>query len=237
MDISLIVAIVFFIWFLIVSIFGFWGLILSFTILSFFMDTKEMIFVGLYASTIAQFFVVCTDPKSFSKTEFLSIFPTALIATIIGVFIFTFFSSILLLKIFAVFLMILSIKSLFFDTIKATNKYIKHILLFIGGILQGIFGTWQPFAVMAMKNSFKNKSELRTTMSAFLVIFNIIRSIQLGIQGNFEYEPILQYWWLPLILLAAVIIGHRIHVKCSEYYFKLGIDILILFCSIVLLLK
>ena len=90
MEIIFIVAVVFFLAFLIESIFGFGGLVISFTILSFFIDTKNMIFLGLYVSIVASVFVIVTDHKSFSKKVFLSMVPIALLGSIIGVFLFSY---------------------------------------------------------------------------------------------------------------------------------------------------
>ena len=234
MELFIIIALVFFFAFIIESIFGFGGLVISFTILSFFLDTRDMIFLGLYVGVVASVFVVITDYKSFSKKTFLFMFPIALVGTIIGVFLFDYLSNFLLLKFFAIFLFIFSIKSLFFDNLKFSNKFSQKIMLFFGGLLQGIFGT---FTVMAVKDKFSNKSELRTTMALFFIIFNLIRVIQLSIQGSFDYVLIVSYWWLCIVLLFAVLIGYRIHVKFNEKYFKLGINILILIASIILMIK
>lgn len=237
MELILIIALVFFVAFLIESIFGFWGLVISFAILSFFMDTKDMIFLWMYVATVASVFIIFTDYKSLSKKVFFEMFPIAFIATVIWVFLFDYLSNILLLKFFAWFLLIFSIKSLFFDSLETKNKIFQKITLFFGGLLQGLFWTGWPFTVMAIKDKFKNKSELRTTMALFFIIFNIIRAIQLSFQGAFDYEYIMSYWWLAFILLISTLIGYKIHLKFNEKYFKYWINILILLASIILLLK
>ena len=83
---------------------------ISFTVLSFFMNTKNMVFLGLYVATVASLFVMATDYKSFSKKIFFEMFPLAFLGTIIGVLLFSVVSNIILLKIFAAFLFLFSVK-------------------------------------------------------------------------------------------------------------------------------
>jgi len=237
MELVLIIALVFFIAFLIESIFGFGGLIISFTILSFLMETKDMIFLGLYVGIIASTFVIITDYKSFSKKIFFVMFPIALVGTILGVLLFSSLPNIILLKIFAIFLLVFALKSLFFEKVAIENILFQRTFLFFGGLLQGLFGTGGPFTIMAIKNKFSHKSELRTTMAVFFLVFNIVRAIQLTIQNAFDYSSILSYWWLVFVLLVSVGIGYKIHLKFNEHYFKIGINVLILFASVVLLFR
>ncbi len=231
------VPLVFFVAYFIESIFGFGGLIISFTILSFFVDTKNMIFLGLYVATCASTFVVISDRKSFSKEAFSKIFVIAFIGTIIGLVLFNYFTSLILLKIFAVFLLFFSIKSLFYESLSLKSKILQKLFLFAGGILQGLFGTGGPFTVLAAKDWFKSKSQLRTTMAVFFIVFNIIRAIQLTTFGTFNYSIIQMYWWVIFPLALAIFLGYRIHLKINEAYFKIGINWLLLFAGIVLLFK
>lgn len=237
MELGIIIALIFFTAFLIESVFGFGGLIISFTMLSFLIDTKDMIFLGLYVGTIASAFVIITDHKSFSKKVFLKIFPIALTGTILGVLLFSFLSDIILLKIFALFLFVFSIKSLFFDKNKKPNILLQKTFLFFGGFLQGLFGTGGPFTVIAIRDKFSNKSELRTTMAFFFITFNIIRVIQLTLQNSSDYTYIASYWWLAFVLIFAITIGYKIHLKVNEHYYKIGINVLILLASIILFFR
>src|SRR3989338_6802779 len=226
MDITVIIALVFFIAFLLESVFGFGGLIISFTVLSFFMETRDMIFLGLYVSVVASAFVIISDHTSFSKKIFLSTFPIALAGALPGALLFSFLSNIILLKVFAIVLLIFSVKSLLFDKINVTNALFQKIFLLMGGFLQGLFGTGGPFTVMAIKDKFAHKSQLRTTMALFFIVFNLIRAVQLAIQNSFDATSIITYWWLALVLPAAIYLGYKIHLKFNEYYFKLGINVL-----------
>ncbi|GAF94873.1 unnamed protein product, partial [marine sediment metagenome] len=213
------------------------GLVISFTVLSFLLETKDMIFLGLYVATIASTFVIITDHKSFSKKMFVFMFPIAFVGTILGVLLFSYLSNIILLKVFALFLLIFSLKSLFFDKVDIKNLFFQRIFLFFGGLLQGLFGTGGPFTVMAIKDKFSNKSQLRTTMASFFIVFNLVRVVQLTIQGSFDADYILSYWWLVFVLFVSIYTGYKIHLKINEHYFKLGINTLILFASIVLLVR
>ncbi|MCH2189270.1 sulfite exporter TauE/SafE family protein [Candidatus Gracilibacteria bacterium] len=237
MDIVYIIMMIFFIAFFIESIFGFGGLVISFALLGFFIDIKHAVYLGLYIGIIGSIFILISDYKSLSLQRFREMFVLAFIGVIIGTFIFDFFSSDILLKIFSIFLCVFAVKNLFFPNLNPTTLLFKNSLLFSGGLLQGIFGTGGPFSVLAMKNSFKNKSELRTTMALFFIFFNIVRGIQLWIQGNFEYQIIIDYYWLAFVLLGAIILGYQVHVKISERFFHLGINYILLISSILLFFK
>ncbi len=236
MELAYIIGLIFFIAFFIESIFGFGGLVLSFAMLGFFIDIKQAVYLWLYVAVIGSIFIIVSDYKKFSTKRFIEMFSVALIWVLVGTFFFDYLSSDILLKIFATFLFIFSLKNLFFNS-DIKNKILKRIVLFFGGILQGVFWTGWPFTVMAMKDSFKNKSELRTTMALFFIVFNIIRAIQLYLQGSFQYQIIIDYSWLAIILLLAVTLGHKVHIKISDKVFNLGINYILLASSILLFLK
>lgn len=236
MELVIIIFLAFFIAYVIESIFGFGGLVISITILSFFMDIKELIYIGMFIGIIASLSVLLTDNKSFSKKVFIYLFPLAFLGTVIGVFLLSSLSNQIVLKVFGVFLFAFAIKSLFFENMNIKDKLFQNMFIFIGEITQGIFGTGGPFTVMGIKDKFKSKSELRTTMAVFFILFNIIRIIQLWIQDSLNYYPILNYWWISIAVILGILIGYIPHLKISEKYFKKGINVLLLFASIIIII-
>lgn len=230
MEIALI-ALIFCFGFFIESIVGFGGTLVAFAILGYFLDIKDLILLGLYIATTASIYVVASDYKSLQKEIFLKSLPYCLIGTILGIILFVYLSSAVLLKVFAIFLIILSLKTFFFDKIKF-HKILLNKLLIVGGLNHGLFGIGGPFFVAVLKNQFKCKSELRATMAVFFISFNAVRYIQLALTGNFNNELFLQFWWIPLPLAVAIYLGHKIHLKISEKFFKHAIASLTLISGI-----
>jgi uncharacterized membrane protein YfcA len=218
------------------SIIGFGGTLVAFAILGFFVDIKELILIGLYIATSASIFIISSDTKSFKKEIFMKSLPYCFIGTTFGVLLFTSISSAALLKLFGVFLIILSLKTFFFDKIKFPEILVKKLLI-IGGFCQGIFGIGGPFIVSALKNQFANKSQLRATMASFFITFNLIRYVQLSITGNFDHQSFLQYWWVPIPLILAIHLGHKVHLKISEQFFKNAIATITLISGLSFLIK
>jgi uncharacterized membrane protein YfcA len=225
------IAISFSLGFLVESILGFGGALIAYAILGFFIDFKEMILAGLYIGTCSSAYIIYTDHKSFDKKLFKSAMVYALIGTVLGVFVFTHFSTRILSSLFGILLLLLTIKIMFFDKY-VFPKIFKRKLILIGGISQGAFGVGGPFWANALQRDFKNKSGLRTSLAAFFVSFNFIRFIQLGLQNQLHLDFFINISWTIIPVFIAIKLGHKIHLKINENYFKKGIAILTLFAAI-----
>jgi len=236
MSIPLLIAITFFAGFFIESIIGFGGGLIAYSILGFFMDIKHMILAGLYIGTCSSIYIFITDHKAFSKKLFLGALPICLFGTMLGVLIFSTLSSQIMLTMLGALSIILSAKIVFFDDVKFPRIF-RNILLLIGGISHGLFGIGGPFVVNALKDEFKNKSELRTTMAVFFVTLNIVRFFQLSIQNEIHASLFLDIWWVIFPVFIAIYYGFKAHVKISEKIFKKLIGAMTLFSGIVFLLK
>jgi uncharacterized membrane protein YfcA len=229
------IAISFSLGFFVESIIGFGGGLIAYSILGFFLDLKEMILAGLYIGTLSSAYIVSTDFKSFNQKILQKIAPISLLGTILGVVIFSHFSSQILSITFGVLLVLLSIKTMFFDDF-IFPKFLQKNLLLIGGISQGAFGIGGPFVANALKNDFQNKSEFRATMAMFFVVFNLVRVAQLGFHGELKLDFFTQIWWCPIPIFCAIKLGHLVHLKISEDIFKKGIALMTIFAGLKFLL-
>lgn len=236
MSTALLIATSFSLGFFVESIIGFGGGLIAYAILGFFIDLKEMILAGLYVGTCSSAYIFYTDYKSFDKKIFKSLLPLCVAGTILGVFLFAKLSGEILSFIFGIILILLAIKIMFFDHY-TFPKIFKKKLIFIGGISQGAFGIGGPFWVNALKGDFKNKSGLRTTMAACFVSFNIIRVIQLALQGQLKLDFFAAIWWTVIPIFFAIKLGHLVHVKISDEYFKKGIALMTIFAGLKFLSK
>lgn len=218
------------------SIFGFGGALIALVGLGFFYDFKEIIPIVLYAGIVSSIIIILTDRKNFAKDVFKVNFLPIFLGLIVGVFIFYFASALILMNIYAFFLLYNSLKNLYKGEF-ILSKFNKKIYLFIGGIIHGIFGTGGPVILLAIKDEFRNKSELRITMSHYFLILNILKIFQLYFFTEFPIIEIFAKWWLILPLSISIFIGYKIHVKISESLFKYVISFLLLIASIIFIVK
>lgn len=225
MSAALLIAISFSLGFFIESIIGFGGGLIAYSILAFFLDIKQMIVAGLYIGTLSSAHIFLTDTKSFDKKIFKSAAILAFIGTLVGASIFSIFSSKILSLFFGILMILLSIKIMFFDKF-VFPKIFKNKLIFIGGISQGAFGIGGPFWVNALVKDFANKSQLRATMAAMFVFFNLFRIAQYAAQKQIDFDFIKQIWWVVIPIFVCIYLGHHIHSRISDSFFKRMIAII-----------
>lgn len=236
MSVAILIATSFSLGFFVESIIGTGGGLIAYAILGFFMDIKTMILAGLYIGTFSSSYIVYTDHKAFNKKLFLSIFPICFFGTIVGVLIFSKVNPQILSSILGVLLILIAVRSLFFNNF-VLPKIFRNQLLFIGGISHGAFGIGGPFVINALQKDFANKSELRTTMAVYFATFNVVRIIQLALQNQINLEFIGKIWWVIIPVFLAIQLGHRVHLRISEAFLRNAILLVTFGAGIKFLLK
>ncbi len=227
MSVSVLIAIGFSLGFFFESVFGFGGSLIAYAVLGFFIDLKQMVLAALYIGTCSSAYIAYSDLKSVDKKIFKSFAPLALVGTILGVLLFSKLSSKALSPILGSLLIVLALKTIFFDQF-SLPKILRNKLVFVSGIVHGAFGIGGAFLVNAIKDDFRNKSALRSTMAAFFMVFNFIRIAQLGIQGEIDPHFFQSILWVIIPVFLAVKFGHKVHLKISDNFFKKGIGIITL---------
>ena len=230
------ISICFAIGFFFESIFGIGGSLISYSLLGFFIDLKLAIICAIYIGSISSFLIIASSWRNFNYKIFLQILPVALIGTILGGAIFLYVSSQTLGLFFGVLLMTLSIKSFFFENFKI-SKISKQFLLVIAAISQGAFGVGGPFIAQATKSDFANKSQLRTTLAAYFLLGNLVRFFQFNLAGEIDLNFFINIWPIILPVIAALWLGHHVHLRISEKNFRKGLAILTMIASIRFLLS
>jgi uncharacterized membrane protein YfcA len=236
MSVALLIATSFSLGFFVESILGFGGGLIAYAILGFFIDLKEMILSGLYIGTLSSMYIAYGSRKYFDAKIFKSMIPLCIVGTIFGTFIFSKFSSEILSVIFGILLILLAIKTMFFDKF-IFPKIFKNKLIFLGGVSCGSFGIGGPFWANALQKDFKNKSGLRATLAVAFVAFNFLRIAQLSLQNQLSLDFFYNIWWTILPVFIAIKLGHKVHLKISEDLFKKGIALITILAGIKFLTK
>ncbi|MCE3254642.1 MAG: Sulfite exporter TauE/SafE [Rickettsiaceae bacterium] len=235
MFLTLIIILSFSLGFFVESIIGFGAGLIAYAILGFFTDVKQMVIIALYIGTLSSLYIALSDTKYFDKKNFFPKLPLPIIGTIIGTVIFSRIDSLLLGRVLGILLILLSIKTTFFEKFKFPRIFQKKLLL-IGGISHGLCGMGGPFIVNALRDDFKHKSNLRSTMAVFFVLFNVIRFIQLDAQDQLNWHLFGQIWWTIFPVLMAIKLGHKAHLAISDELFKKSIALITVLSGVKFLL-
>lgn len=218
------------------SIFGFGGGIMHQAVLANFLDLKTVILLGLYGGTISALFIFLTSIKQLNAKKWIKILVLFVPGVLLGAQFYAVLSMPILLKLFAIALIGIALLSLFFKRLTITGLPAR-VCLFLGGIMQGCFGTGGPFVILGYRDEFSGKSELRATMAAVFMVSNIIRLVQLGVQGELSGEIAVHYWWLAFAIPLAISLGYLVHLKLNEERFRDGLSVLILIAGAIYLFK
>ena len=106
----------------------------------------------------------------------------------------------------------------------AKRTILMKVLLFMGGIIQGAFGSGGPFVVIYAARALPEKRVFRVTLSLLWLTTNggrLVYWLLKGELGNAALRNAL-LWAFP-VMLAGVIVGDYLHNKVSERNFKIGV--------------
>ncbi|GEM_PF-823945 len=233
---TLFIGVVFCLAFGLRSVFGFGGTIFALTILAFFFDMKEVVVLGAFAGMLAAFIILLSDLKSFNAKVFKQILISTLPGLFVGTFLLKNFSSQLIQVIFGVLLVSYSAWTIWSPQFTIPS-FLKPILNFVGGIFGGTLGTSGPFFIAAMRETFGDKSNMRSTLSAVFLAIDLLRTPMYFYMDVFTWEKLTPFWWIIFPLYFTVWIGHKIHTTLPERTFQIGISILLGISGISFLFK
>ena len=154
---------------------------------------------------------------------------------LIGTYLITYLASGLLIKLFAIILIIYGFFNLFFPD-KVIPNYLKKSLVILGGLIQGIYTIGGPFVLMGYKDSFSSKQELRSTMAGYFFLINLGRVVFLIILGESYEDIVFTYYPIAILVIISVWLGYLIHKRIPEILFKKLIIFAITLIGILILL-
>ena len=121
---------------------------------------------------------------------------------------------------------------------KSLKAFLLKLALFMGGVIQGAFGTGGPFVVIYATRVLQNKTLFRVTLSMLWLTINSARLLTWIINGALND---LQMWktaaYIFPLWLGGLFAGDHLHRKVSEYHFKRGVYILLAVAGAVMLMN
>ena len=108
---------------------------------------------------------------------------------------------------------------------------------FAAGIVHGIFATGGPVLVYALNSQSIEKSVFRSTLTLVWGVLAFALCISYVSSGQLTAAALPQIGMLAVILPFSILLGEWAHNYINEALFKKAINVLLVFCGVVLLLK
>ena len=216
------------------SIFGFGGTIIFLGISGFFFDFNSLLKLAMIVGLSSGLAVLIQSYKYVSLKHLIKILIYTIPGALIGTYFISYFASDILIKIFALILIVYGCFNLFFPDIKFP-QFLKNFFVILGGFIQGIYTIGGPFVLMGYKDNFSSKQELRSTMAGYFFIINSLRAIFFVFLGGSYLEIVKIYYPIALLVMLSVWLGYFIHKQIPEILFKKLIIIAITLIGILIL--
>ena len=216
------------------SIFGFGGTIIFLGISGFFFDFNSLLKLAMIVGLSSGLAVLIQSYKYASLNHLIKILIYTIPGALIGTYFISYFASDILIKIFAIILIIYGCFNLFFPDIRFP-QFLKNFFVILGGFIQGIYTIGGPFVLMGYKDYFSSKQELRSTMAGYFFIINSLRAIFFMFLGGSYLEIVKIYYPIALLVMLSVWLGYFIHKQIPEILFKKLIIIAITLIGVLIL--
>ena len=216
------------------SIFGFGGTIIFLGISGFFFDFNSLLKLAMIVGLSSGLAVLIQSYKYVSLNHLIKILIYTIPGALIGTYFISYFASDVLIKIFAIILIIYGCFNLFFPDIRFP-QFLKNVFVILGGFIQGIYTIGGPFVLMGYKDYFSSKQELRSTMAGYFFIINSLRAIFFMFLGGSYLEIVKIYYPIALLVMLSVWLGYFIHKLIPEILFKKLIIIAITLIGVLIL--
>ena len=216
------------------SIFGFGGTIIFLGLSGFFFDFNSLLKLAMIVGLSSGLAVLIQSYKYASLKHLIKILIYTIPGALIGTYFISYFASDILIKIFALILIVYGCFNLFFPDIKFP-QFLKNFFVILGGFIQGIYTIGGPFVLMGYKDNFSSKQELRSTMAGYFFIINSLRAIFFVFLGGSYLEIVKIYYPIALLVMLSVWLGYFIHKQIPEILFKKIIIIAITLIGVLIL--
>lgn len=235
----LLAGIILFLSFVINAFAGFGGGIVAVPLLALLFPLRVLSpLVNLFGFT-SNLILIKTFYKSINYVLLIPLVIGNLIGSIIGIHFLLTTQNTLLLKVLGVVILISSVILYAADkrfTVKP-NNVIGFIIGFISGLLSALFSVGGPPLILYLTRIIKDKTQLRNTSLAFFLINGVMQVILIFMNNlATHYVLILFLIFLPVLLLGSWI-GHKIHFKVTDVFFRRSVFAILIISGLVLLIK
>lgn len=215
---------------------GFAGTVIAmpFSIMLIGVDQAKVILniLGLLASI----YIVATNKKYIIFKEIKKIIPIMFLGVILGQYIYSIFPLKFLLIFYGVFIILIALKGLFIKKEYKTSEIVLTLVIFMAGIIHGMFISGGPLLVIYAVKKINSKEYFRATLAPIWIILNGYLLINQYFTGIITKElAVLLIYTIPSLVIG-MIIGSILCKKLSQKTF-LKISYVLLLISGIALIK
>lgn len=186
---------------------------------------------------LVSIWIVCIAHQHVIWKEILKAVMLMLIGMTAGIYIYSMLPLSFLLKIYAVFIIIIALKGLLEKEEKSYQEWLLVIIVISAGIIHGMFVSGGPLLMIYLLQKSKDKSSFRANNAVIWIILNSYLAIIHYRSGLFTPDNITMLGLTILPLAIGMIIGNFLHHRISEKNFLTLSYGLLLLSGIALLFK
>lgn len=180
--------------------------------------------------------VLVTEYKHINWRELFKMTAVMLIGVVGGVLVTGKVKLNFLLILYAIVIILVGAKKLFFPSKKEPSKAVQNISLAIAGVMQGLFVSGGSFLAVYSVATIKEKREFRATVNAVWALLNIIMVITMGVGGSITKEVLLWSAIAVVPTLVAIWLGGMLTKKVKQQTFLKVIYVILIVSGTVLLI-
>lgn len=198
-------------------------------------DTAKMVLNIL--GILASLWIVVVSYRDINWSEVKKILFFMVIGTILGMKLFTLLPLGFLLKIYAIFIILMALKGIFIKEEVKTPEWVLVGVILLAGVIHGMFVSGGPLIMIYVAKKLKSKSSFRATLAVVWIVLNSYLAVSHYNQGIFTPENIrLLYLSIPPLVLG-MIVGNILHYKMSQANFLRLSYILLSISGVALVVK
>lgn len=186
---------------------------------------------------VACLLIVFESYKHIQWKEFLKMTLIMLVGVVIGEFFYSLFHIDLLLKIYAVFVILIALKGLLLKKEYPLSDTIMLFVILVAGIFHGMFLSGGPLLIIYAVKKLPDKASFRATLAPVWIVLNSYILLKQSIAGLITPRVTTLSLLSVPILIVAIIIGKKLYEHMSQKAFLLLSYILLLISGISLILN
>ncbi len=221
---------------------GFGGALFSVSVLIIFFEVRDVVPIISIVDIVSGLILLPSIRNYINKQMLITISAGLFVGTIVGVYFLKSLSNHILEIIFAILVILFSLRMLFYrgSIIRKFNKlkiFFGSFFGFVAGITGGMFGADGPPVVLYLNNQIKDKNFLRGTLISIFLVSAIWRNfIYLSI--DFFTAQVYQISLLMIpVLFIATFLGNKANYKINEKTYRLVTGLILLISGVIILVR
>ncbi len=214
---------------------GFAGTMLAMPVSMLLIGVEEAKVVLNIVAIIVSLNIAARSWREMNRKEVVKITGFMLIGIVVGIYLFSVLPSGVLMKIYGALIICVAIRGL------AVKKEMKISdggligVLFLAGVIHGMFLSGGALLVIYAVNALKEKSVIRATLAPVWIILNTLMLIQGGVSGQVTGKMMGLTGVCVIPVFAAIIIGNALHKRIRQEVFVKLTYVLLVVSGITLL--